>query len=182
MDRAAGASPGQKKDPGSLSPEEIGNLLQAEMPVLWRFARSLSGSPDRADDLVQDTMERALSRFDTFTPGTNLRAWLFTILRNSHINNIRRARQTYEPPEVMDVLMPPVQASQEHSLMIRDLSRGLGQLSQDMRDVVLLVGMEGTSYDDAARILGVRVGTVKSRLCRGRDALRSHMDSGRASH
>ena len=150
--------------------------LQTEIPTLRRFARALVRNPERADDLVQDTLERAITRLDSYMPGTNMRAWLFTILRNNYINELRRSRTTAMAPETIDSMMPPVGASQDQGLALRDLQRALQMLSPDMREVVLLVGLEGLSYDEAAEILGVKVGTVKSRLCRGREALRLLMD------
>jgi RNA polymerase sigma-70 factor (ECF subfamily) len=150
--------------------------LEQEIPALRRFARALVGHPERADDLVQDTLERALTRLDSYTPGTNMRAWLFTILRNAHINELRRARTTATPDETLEALIPPVQAGQEHSLSLRDLQRALRRLTPEMREVLLLIGLEGMSYEEAAEVLGAKVGTVKSRLCRGREALRRLMD------
>lgn len=150
--------------------------LEQEIPALRRFARALVGHPERADDLVQDTLERALTRLDSYTPGTNMRAWLFTILRNAHINELRRARTTTAPDETLEALSPPAPAGQEHGLAMRDLQRALAQLTPEMREVLLLIGLEGLSYEEAAEVLGAKVGTVKSRLCRGREALRRLMD------
>ncbi|HEV7371258.1 sigma-70 family RNA polymerase sigma factor [Arenibaculum sp.] len=150
--------------------------LEQEIPALRRFARALVGHPERADDLVQDTLERALTRLDSYTPGTNMRAWLFTILRNAHINELRRARTTTAPDETLEALSPPAPAGQEHGLAMRDLQRALAQLTPEMREVLLLIGLEGLSYEEAATVLCAKVGTVKSRLCRGREALRRLMD------
>src|SRR5688572_4860490 len=150
--------------------------LEQEIPALRRFARALVGHPERADDLVQDTLERALTRLDSYTPGTNMRAWLFTILRNAHINELRRSRTTAAPDETLEALSPPVPAGQEHGLAMRDLHRALAQLTPEMREVLLLIGLEGMSYEEAADVLDAKVGTVKSRLCRGREALRRLMD------
>jgi len=150
--------------------------LEQEIPALRRFARALVGHPERADDLVQDTLERALTRIDSYTPGTNMRAWLFTILRNAHINELRRARTTATPDETLEALSPPAPAAQEHGLAVRDLERALARLTPEMREVLLLIGLEGMSYEEAADVLGAKVGTVKSRLCRGREALRRLMD------
>jgi RNA polymerase sigma-70 factor (ECF subfamily) len=154
--------------------------LEGEIPGLRRFARALVGNLDRADDLVQDTLERALKHLATFQPGTNLRAWLFTILRNSNINEVRRARMTTASPDAMEALLPPVAASQEHGIVVRDLHRALGALSAEMREVVLLVGLEGLSYEETAAALGARVGTIKSRLSRGREALRRLLEGAAA--
>jgi RNA polymerase sigma-70 factor, ECF subfamily len=150
--------------------------LEREIPSLRRFARALVGDAVRADDLVQDALERALTRIDTFQPGTNMRAWLFTILRNAFINDLRRARLTPTAPETIEGLMAPAPPSQDHGLALGDLRRALDQLSPEMREVVLLIGLEGLSYEEAADILKVKVGTVKSRLSRGREALRKLLD------
>lgn len=157
-------------------PENTLARLEQEIPTLRRFARALVGHPERADDLVQDTLERALTRLDSYTPGTNMRAWLFTILRNAHINELRRARTVPAADEALEALSPPVPASQEHGLAIRDLKRALSRLTPEMLEVLLLIGLEGLSYVEAAEVLGAKVGTVKSRLCRGREALRRLMD------
>lgn len=150
--------------------------IAQQIPALRRFARALVGHPDRADDLVQDTLERAIARIDSFTPGTNLRAWLLTILRNNHINEIRRARMTATDPEILQSMLPPSEAGQEHGIRLKELQHALACLSPEMREVILLIGLEGLSYEEAASILGVKIGTVKSRLCRGREALRRLMD------
>jgi RNA polymerase sigma-70 factor (ECF subfamily) len=150
--------------------------LEREIPSLRRFARALVGDAARADDLVQDALERALTRLDTFQPGTNMRAWLFTILRNAFINDLRRARLAPTAPETIEGMMAPAPPSQDHGLALGDLRRALDRLSPEMREVVLLIGLEGLSYEEAADILKVKVGTVKSRLSRGRESLRRLLD------
>jgi RNA polymerase sigma-70 factor (ECF subfamily) len=150
--------------------------IVAEIPRLRRYARVLVRDPASADDLVQDCLERALGRIHLFQPGTNLRAWLFTIMHNLHVNaRVRQARS----PEIA------VSPSSEHSevvpgqgggLLLRDLERALAELPEEQRSVVLLIGLEGLSYRDAADVLGVPVGTVMSRLARGRERLRRLVD------
>ena len=161
-----------------LPPENPIDHLEREIPALRRFARALVGIPEKADDLVQDTLERAITRIDSFTPGTNMRAWLFTILRNNHINDLRRARSVATAPEVVDGMLPPSRAGQDQGLAVRDLRRALDRLTPEMREVVILVGLEGMSYEQAADVIGVKVGTVKSRLCRGRESLRRLLEDG----
>src|SRR3954454_17695870 len=95
--------------------------LEQEIPALRRFARALVGHPERADDLVQDTLERALTRLDSYTPGTNMPVWLFTIRRTAHINDLRPARTTERPAEPLEAPSPPAPAAQEHGLAVRDL-------------------------------------------------------------
>lgn len=146
-------------------------LITVEIPRLRRYARALTGDASRADDLVQDTLERALSRFSLWRPG-NLRAWLFTIMHNIFVNQIKAAAHV---DYLADDLLPdlPLRASQTDNLELRDLDRALGRLSADQREVLLLVGLEDLSYEETARIIGSPVGTVMSRLSRGRERLRA---------
>lgn len=146
-------------------------LIIAEIPRLRRYARALTGDSSRADDLVQDTLERALSRFSLWRPG-NLRAWLFTIMHNIFVNQIRSAAHI---DYLADDLLPdlPLRATQSDNLELRDLDRALGRLTAEQREVLLLVGLEDLSYEEAAKVVGAPVGTVMSRLSRGRERLRA---------
>jgi len=150
--------------------------IVAEIPRLRRYARVLMRDPATADDLVQDCLERALGRLHLFEPGTNLRAWLFTIMHNLHVN--ARVRQGRSPEVAVDPQAEAgeVEPAQGSGLLMRDLERALGALPDDQRAVVLLVGLEGLSYRDTAYVLGVPVGTVMSRLARGRERLRRLVD------
>lgn len=153
--------------------------ILAEIPRLRRYAFVLLRDQVAADDLVQDSLERALSRQNLFQPGTNLRAWLFTIMHNLHVNAVIKARRA--PPagttdDIAESHRSAVSPSQGDHLMLRDLERALGSLSEDQRTVVLLVGLEGLSYAETASVLEVPVGTVMSRLARGRSRLRSLMN------
>ncbi len=147
------------------------DLIVAEIPRLRRYARALTGDAARADDLVQDTLERALSRFSLWRPG-NLRAWLFTIMHNIFVNQIKSAANI---DYLADELLPdlPLRATQSDNLELRDLDRALSRLSAEQREVLLLVGQEDLSYEEAARIVGTPIGTVMSRLSRGRERLRA---------
>ena len=157
----------------------ISEDIVAEVPRLRRYARILLKDQGAADDLVQDCLERALSRLHLFQPGTNLRAWMFTIMHNLHVNAVVRARR--EAPgrngdatsEDFHCATPP---SQGQGLALRDMERALDQLSSDQRTVVLLVGVEGLTYAETASVLNVPVGTVMSRLARGRERLRVLMN------
>jgi RNA polymerase sigma-70 factor, ECF subfamily len=149
------------------------------IPHLRRYARALTGNHAWADDLVQDTLERAWSRMALWRRDSNIRAWLFTIMHNLYVNQIKagaRGRKTNDPQ--LDV---PVSASQENRLEIRDLTKALQQLSTEQREVVLLIGLEQLSYEEAAKVLRVPVGTVMSRLSRGREQLRMIMNRGSSS-
>lgn len=152
-------------------------LIEAEIPRLRRYARSLVREPERADDLVQESLERALGAADSWRPGTNLRAWLFTILRNCHINQIRRSRrevgvidQGSEPP------MLAVSGGQEASVALGEVRRAYAKLSSEHREILMLIAVEGLAYEEAAAVLGVPLGTVRSRLSRARRTLRDLLE------
>lgn len=152
---------------------EFGKLLEEQIPRLRRYARALTRDASRADDLVQDCLYRAIRKRHLFQPETNLRAWLFTMLHNQHVNLIRSSLRegTAVPVEdVADMLSEP--ASQGGSLDLRDLDEAMARLPEEQRQVVLLVGLEGLRYEEVATILDVPVGTVRSRLSRAREALR----------
>jgi RNA polymerase sigma-70 factor, ECF subfamily len=156
---------------------DFGRLLEAQIPRLRRYARALTRDLARADDLVQNCLTRAVAKQHLWQYGTDLRAWLFTILHNQHVNDIRRSVR--EGASVAVEEMEPVLTVQSNaiaSLQLRDLEIAIGKLPQEQREVILLVGLEGMSYAEVAAILGVPVGTVRSRLSRGRDQLRRLMD------
>lgn len=162
--------------PADADPATIVLAVEAEIPRLRRFARSMVRDPALADDLVQECLERALSRMHLWKPGTNLRAWLFTILRNLHINAIRRRQNYVDIDAEGQGDIGSSAGTQITRLELRDLRRALQRLPAEQRDVVLLVGLEGISYGEAAETLGISIGTVKSRLSRGRRVLRAMMD------
>lgn len=147
--------------------------IEAEIPYLRRYARALTGAAEAADDLVQDSLERAIARFDQFRPGTNLRAWLFTIVHNMRCDQHRRlVRRPIEIPIDDAPQQASTRASQADALHLADFRRAFGRLSEAHREVLALVGLEGLDYQRAASILGVEVGTVKSRVFRARECLR----------
>jgi RNA polymerase sigma-70 factor (ECF subfamily) len=143
------------------------------IPRLRRYARALVGDRASADDLVQDTLERAWAKLHLYRRGTDLRAWLFTVMHNVHVNKVRATRVTDtlddEMPEL--ALRPP----QGDALMVRDLDRAIALLPAEQRAVLLLVTLEDMSYDEVARTLGIPIGTVMSRLSRAREKLRGLM-------
>src|SRR5438105_1921320 len=156
---------------------DFARLLEAEIPRLRRYARALTRDVSRADDLVQSCLTRAVAKQHLWQPGTDLRAWLFTILHNQHVNDVRRSVR--EGVNVAVEEMAPVLTVQSNAiaaLQLRDLESAIGKLPQEQRQVILLVGLEGMRYEEVAAILGVPVGTVRSRLSRGRDQLRRLMD------
>jgi RNA polymerase sigma-70 factor, ECF subfamily len=150
--------------------------IEAEIPRLRRYARALCRDIATADDLVQDCLTRALAKMHLWQEGTDLRAWLFTILHNQHVNRIRRAVREGAAVELSETEPQLTQAPrQERRLELRDLDCALARLPDEQRSVILLVGLEGMRYEDVAEVLGVPVGTVRSRLSRGREALRRLM-------
>ena len=156
--------------------------IEQQVPHLRRYARALTGDRDAADDLVQDCLARALSRLHLWRRGSNIRAWLFTIMHNLWVNDVRRRASRPVAVDFEDVagrLADPPR--QEQGLALRDLERGLAALGEDQRAVLLLVGLEGMSYTEVARVVGVPIGTVMSRLSRGREALRRFMDGQQSS-
>jgi RNA polymerase sigma-70 factor (ECF subfamily) len=144
--------------------------LIEHLPRLRRYARALTGDVNRADDLVQDTLERALAKLDLWQPGSDLRAWLFTLMHNLFVNQIRVRR----PQETVmeDALDEPVSGGQMEALAARDIHAALAQLPEEQREVLLLVGLEQFGYAEAAQVLGVPTGTVMSRLSRARERMR----------
>lgn len=154
------------------------NELTATIPHLRAFARGLCGRSDLADDLVQETLLRAWMARDRYTPGTSMRAWTFTILRNNYLTEMRRNRfrGDYDETTAERLLVTP--AGQEAPLHLSDLHRALLTLAPERREALLLVGAGGFSYEEAADICGCAVGTIKSRVGRARATLAAMLESG----
>ena len=150
--------------------------ILAELPRLRRYARAMLGDRAAADDLVQDTLERAWSRIAQWRPGSDLRAWLFGIMHNLRIDQLRRNGLPTTSLDEDEVAEVPVRPTQSDLLDVMDLESALRQLPDDQREVLLLVALEEMSYADIAALLGIPVGTVMSRLSRGRERLRQVMD------
>jgi RNA polymerase sigma-70 factor (ECF subfamily) len=145
------------------------------MPNLRAFARSLCGDSDWADDLVQETILRAWASQATYEPGTNLKAWIFTILRNYFYNELRKRKRSVELHNDRAALEVGVNESQPANLHLQDLGRELQKLAPDQREALMLVSVEGCSYEEAARICDCAVGTVKSRVARARRELENKL-------
>jgi RNA polymerase sigma-70 factor, ECF subfamily len=161
---------GQRMEGKTLQPPER-DVMLAAVPSLRAFAMSLTGNADRADDLVQGTLMRAIANIDTFQPGTNMLAWLFTILRNLFRSEFRKRRREVEDADgsYADSL---TSAPQQHGrLEFNELFAALAKLPLVQREALLLVGASGFSYDEAAAICGIAVGTIKSRANRARTML-----------
>jgi RNA polymerase sigma-70 factor (ECF subfamily) len=156
---------------------DFARLLQSEIPRLRRYARALTRDAARADDLVQSCLVRAIAKEHLWEPGTDLRAWLFTILHNQNVNEVRRSVREGVTVAVQDVASVLTMAPRAGaSLQLRDLERAIRLLPEEQRQVILLVGLEGMRYEEVAAVLHIPVGTVRSRLSRGRDMLRRLMD------
>jgi RNA polymerase sigma-70 factor (ECF subfamily) len=138
---------------------------------LRAFARSFANDPARADDLVQETLVKAWNSRDSFTPGTNFRAWLFTILRNVYFSQHRKLRREVDDPDEQYQNSLSVPPEQPGHLDLADFRSALSTLPSDQREALVLVGAEGFSYEEAAEICGCAVGTIKSRVNRARNRL-----------
>jgi len=147
-------------------------LIVAEIPSLRRYARSLTGDATAADDLVQDCLERALSRRHLWLQRGSMRAWLFTILHNVHANKVRYESRRPHLVPIENGNHASVLPTQDHALRLSQFAKALLQLPEEQRAVILLVGLEEMTYAESAKILGVPIGTVMSRLSRGRERLR----------
>lgn len=150
---------------------EFSEQLIAAIPGLRAFGVSLTSKADRADDLVQETMLKAWKHHDSFEPGTNLKAWLYTILRNEFYSQIRKRKREVEDADGVYSGRVAVPAAQLGHLDMADMRVALAQLPEDQREAIVLVGASGFSYEEAADICRVAVGTIKSRVSRARARL-----------
>ena len=155
--------------------DALRDAVLAAVPKLRAFAISLSGNVDRADDLVQETLLRALANIESFQPGTNLQAWLFTILRNLFRSEYRKRRREVEDTDGNYAESMVSQPEQESQLEFKELRVALAKLPQDQREALILVGASGFSYEEAAAICGCAIGTIKSRVNRARNRLASEL-------
>jgi RNA polymerase sigma-70 factor (ECF subfamily) len=148
--------------------------IEALIPRLRRYARTLTRDAVAADDLVQDCLTRALGRIHLWEPGTDLRAWLFTILHHQHVSLARRDARRHASIELQKPHWRPALApDQTGRLELRDLERAMAKLPEEQRSAILLVGLDGLGYDEAASVVDLPVGTIRSRVSRGREALRA---------
>ncbi len=154
----------------TLTPDLRDSLLQS-IPSMRAFAVSLTGNVDQADDLVQEAMVRGLTYIQQFQPGTNIQAWLFAILRNQFHTLHRKRWREVEDPDGSYALSLRTQPEQTAHLDFQDFQQALSKLPVDQREALILVGAEGLSYEQAAEICGVAVGTIKSRVNRARNRL-----------
>jgi RNA polymerase sigma factor (sigma-70 family) len=151
-----------------------------ELPRLRRYARAMLGDRAAADDLVQDTLEKAWGRMSQWRAGSDLRAWLFSIMHNLRVDQLRRPGLSTSPMDD-DYFEAPTRATQTDRLELKDLESALSRLPDEQREVLLLVALEDMSYEQVASALGIPTGTVMSRLSRGRERLRLILDGQQAS-
>jgi RNA polymerase sigma-70 factor (ECF subfamily) len=168
-----------RPEPVPLPDNEFKDQLAQVIPHLRAFGRSLSGSRDLADDLVQETLLKAWAARKRFQAGTNMRAWTFIILRNLFLSQMRRARFKGEWDEITASKMLAAPASQDRHVELGDMQRALLHLPQPQREALILVGAGGFAYEEAAEICGCAVGTIKSRVARGRVALENLLAEGK---
>ena len=165
-----------KSDPDAQFKADLLDLI----PFLRAFARSLCGNQETADDLAQETLVKAWQARNMFAPGTNLKAWLFTILRNQFYSDRRRAWRQAPWDQDAAERIPGSSAEQSWAAELSDTARALSQLSDEQREALILVGAGGFSYEDAAAICHCAVGTVKSRVARARKSLLSLLEGDEA--
>jgi RNA polymerase sigma-70 factor (ECF subfamily) len=154
---------------------EFARMLEVQIPGLRRYAGAPTRDVIRADDLVQSCLTRAVARQHLWQYGTDLRAWLFTIMHNQDVNDMRRGVREGKNVELDEAPQLTVQSNAIPTLQLRDLERAIGKLPHKPREVMPLVGLEVMAYEEVAKILRMSVGTVRSRLSRGRDQLRQLM-------
>src|SRR5581483_4013545 len=169
----------ERFEPVPLPDNEFKDQLAQVIPHLRAFGRSLSGSRDLADDLVQETLLKAWAARKRFQAGTNMRAWTFIILRNLFLSQMRRARFKGEWDELTASKLLAAPASQDRNIELGDMQRALLHLPQPQREALILVGGGGFAYEEAAEIGGCAVGTIESRVARGRVALESLLNDGK---
>lgn len=168
---------GHEGSPGKHRVSKKVEAVLREVPRLRRYAVALLADRGRADDLVQDTLERALSRLHLWQNGTDMRRWLFTIMHNLHVNQVRRSIRRGNEAQIDDVQDRLVQsASQTDSIVVRDLTRAMQELPSEQIEVLVLVALEGMAYREVAEVLDIPLGTVMSRLSRARQSLRKYLD------
>ena len=155
---------------------EFAQSLQAEIPRMHRYALALTRRRDEVEDLVQDSVARALANQHLFTPGTDFGSWLFTLTRNQYVTNVRRAAVRGAPVNIDDVAWRLEAAADPSApLQLKELARAIKELPFEQRQAICLVTLDGMRYQELAQMLGVRIGTVCSRMSRARSSLRRLM-------
>jgi len=161
-------------------PTDLKDALVALIPTMRAFAVALCGDPVRADDLVQETLVKAWAHQASFQEGTNLRAWLFAILRNTFYSDCRRRKREVEDRDGAWAAKLAIHPSQQGSIDLDDLRSALTELPDDQREALILIGAAGFSYEEVAEVCGCAIGTVKSRVNRARSKLATMLGVSRA--
>lgn len=156
---------------GDDANQDIGDAIVALVPDLRAFARTFHRDAARADDLVQEAVLKAWTNLDRFERGTNLKAWLFTILRNVFLSEVRKQKREVEDADGEMAAQLAVKPRQESAMALKEFKEAIKELPDDQREALILVGASGFSYDEAAAIVGAATGTVKSRVSRARKRL-----------
>ena len=164
------------KTPQPLDDASFKQELAAMLPHLRAFGRSLTGNADLADDLVQETLMKAWAKQENFRLGTNMQAWLVTILRNSYYSQMRKRGREVQDSDGVFTERLSVAPAHDGVMDLADFRRALNNLPDDQREALLLVGASGFSYEEAAEICGCAVGTIKSRVSRARNRLQVALD------
>ena len=168
---------------GRRDMNDVLNDIEREIPRLRRYARYLTNDIDQADDLVQDCLERAITKIETFQPNTNLRAWLFVVLKSIFVNSWRREqRSPIRASPSLDNIVFQSPGNQEAHLQLIEVQNAFDTLPDEHREILLLVAIEGMQYEVAAEVLKIAVGTVRSRLSRARSSLREKLEDGAPQH
>jgi RNA polymerase sigma-70 factor (ECF subfamily) len=165
------------REGGNQADEGFRRELLGTLPHLRAFARGLCGRPDYADDLTQEAAIKAWTARERYTPGTNMRAWTFAILRNHYLSELRRSRRQTDLDEGVAERLLVMDADQEGPLHLSDMDAALQQLAPERREAVMLVGAGGFTYEEAAEIADCAVGTMKSRVARARAELARLLDA-----
>lgn len=158
-----------------MTQADFAEQMVAQMPYLRALAVSMSGSWSVADDLVQETLVKAWAHADSFAPGSNMRAWLVTILRNTFFSHYRKSAREVQDSDNVHAEQTPVKGEQEATVSMGDVQRALNKLAPEHREILLMIGIAELSYEETAEICHIAVGTVKSRLNRARVKLAEHL-------
>ena len=165
----------------SKDKDAVTSIMVGQIPYLRRYARALTQNVSDADDLVQNCLVRAIAKMDRFEAGTNLRAWLFTILRNSWYSSVAKRSREVSDEDGHHAARLTAEGSQEWTVELSALKVALDDLPPEHREAIVMVGAAGLSYEDAAEIAGCALGTIKSRVNRARNRLAEAMDMPRGA-
>jgi RNA polymerase sigma-70 factor (ECF subfamily) len=170
--QGAGPVPAGGWEGALANSDDVYQLIAQEIPRLRRYARFLARNADQADDLVQECLTRAVSNIDRWQPGTNMNAWLLVILHNIFINEVKRRRPVLTSDGIIEQHGGGTTGGQEERIYLNNVQQAFDKLSTDHKEILLMIAVEGLQYEEAAAILNVPIGTVRSRISRARESLR----------